>query len=71
MDPNIFSDWFVAIDEYFDWYEMIDGERVRSAKMKLTKLAKMYWQNVLQDMLRLGEPPIAQWVVMKAKLQEK
>ena len=31
----------------------------------------MYWQNVLQDMIRLGEPPITQWSVMKAKLQEK
>ena len=50
---------------------MIDSERVRFAKMKLTNSAKMYWQNVLQDMLRLGEPPITQWVVMKAKLQEK
>ena len=39
--------------------------------MKLTNSTKMYWQNVLQDMLRLGEPPITQWVVMKAKLQEK
>ena len=28
MDPNAFSDWLVAIEEYFDWYEMIDSERV-------------------------------------------
>ena len=71
MDPNTFFDWLVAIEEYFDWYEMIDSEWVRFAKMKLTNSAKMYWQNVLQDMLRLGEPPITQWVVMKAKLQKK
>ena len=50
---------------------MIDSERVRFAKMKLTNSAKMYWQNVLQDMLRMGEPPITQWAVMKAKLQDK
>ena len=71
MDPNVFSDWLVAIEEYFDWYEMIDSERVRFAKMKLTNSAKTYWQNVLQDMLRLGEPPITQWAVMKEKLQDK
>ena len=64
MDPNVFSDWLVAIEEYFNWYEMIDSERVRFAKMKLTNLAKMYWHNVLQDMLHLGEPPITQWAVM-------
>ena len=39
--------------------------------MKLTNSAKMYWQNVLQDMIRMGEAPLTQWVVMKAKLQEK
>ena len=56
----MFSDWLVAIEEYFYWYEMIDSERVWFAKMKLTNSAKMYWQNVLQDMLRRGEPPITQ-----------
>ena len=71
MDPNVFSGWLVAIEEYFDWYEMIDSERVRFAKMKLTNSTKMYWQNVLQDMFCLGESPITQWAVMKEKLQEK
>ena len=71
MDHNAIFDWLVAIEEYFDWYEMIDSERVRFAKMKLTNSTKMYWQNVLQDMLLLGEPPITQLAVMKAKLQEK
>ena len=42
MNPNIFSDWLVVIEEYFDWYEMIDSERVRFDKMKLTNLVKMY-----------------------------
>ena len=71
MNPNAFFDWLVAIEEYFDWYEMIDSERVRFSKIKLTNSAKMYWQNVWQDMFCLGEPPFIQWVVMKAKLQEK
>ena len=71
MDPTAFSNWLVAIEEYFDWYEMNDSERVRFAKMKLTISAKMYLQNVLQYMFRLDEPLINQWVVMKAKLQEK
>ena len=50
---------------------MIDSEWIRFAKMKLTGSAKMYWQNVLQDMIHLSEPPITQWAVMKAKLHEK
>ena len=71
MDPNAFSDWLVAIEDYFDWYEMIDSKWIRFAKMKLTNSVKMYWKNVLQDMNCLGEPPITQWVIMKVKLQEK
>ena len=71
MDPNAFSYWLVSIEEYFDWYEMIDSERIRFAKMKLTNSVKMYWQNVLQEIICLGEPPITQLTVMKAKLQEK
>ena len=47
MDPNAFFDWLVAIEEYFDWYEMIDSERIRFVKMKLTNSVKMYWQNML------------------------
>ena len=58
MDPHAFFDWLVVIEEYFDWYEMIDSERIRFAKIKLTNSAKMYWQNVLQDMIHLGEPLI-------------
>ena len=46
MDPNSFSNWLVAIEEYVDWYEIIDSERVRFAKIKLTNSAKMYLQNV-------------------------
>ena len=42
MDCNAFSDWLVAIEEYFDWYEMIDSEQVRFAKIKLTNSAKTY-----------------------------
>ena len=42
MDPNAFSNWLVSIKEYFDLYEMIDSERIRFTKMKLTNSAKMY-----------------------------
>ena len=39
--------------------------------MKLTNSAQMYRLNVLQNIIRMDEPPITQWVVMQAKLQEK
>ena len=35
QDAIIFSDWIVAMEDYFDWYEMSDPDRVRFAKIKL------------------------------------
>lgn len=45
-------------EEYFDWYDMTDERQVRFAKMKLVKLAKVWWNNVETDLIRLGRPPI-------------
>ena len=42
IDLNAFSDWLITIEEYFDWYEMIDSERIWFAKLKLTNSTKMY-----------------------------
>ena len=39
---NAFSNWLVSIEEYFYWYEMIDSERIRFAKIKLTNSIKIY-----------------------------
>jgi len=35
IDATPFSDWLVAMEEYFDWYEVSDTERLWFAKMKL------------------------------------
>ena len=33
IDVTTFSDWLVAIEDYFDWYEMSNIERVQFTKM--------------------------------------
>ena len=42
MDPNAFSNWLVAIKEFFYWYVMIESEQIQFAIMKLTNSTKMY-----------------------------
>jgi len=42
IDATTFSDWIVAMEDYFDWYEMSDIERVRFAKMKLIGPARKF-----------------------------
>ena len=44
IDATTFSDWLVAMENYFDWYEMFDVERVQFAKMKLVGPARKFWQ---------------------------
>jgi len=39
--------------------------------MKLVSLAKVWWNGFEGDIRRLGQPPIATWQEMKAKLREK
>ncbi|RVX11312.1 hypothetical protein CK203_019753 [Vitis vinifera] len=71
VDATQFADWLAAIEEYFDWYDMIDDRRVRFAKMKLVGLTKVWWTGVEGDIRRMGLPPISTWQEMKAKLREK
>ena len=46
IDATTFSDWIVAMEDYFDWYKKSDIERVRFAKMKLIGPARKFWQAI-------------------------
>lgn len=50
VDATQFFDWLAIIEEYFDWYHMIDDQRVRFAKMKPVGLAKVWVK------IRLAKP---------------
>ena len=73
VDATQFANWMVAIEEYFNWYNMMDDQKVRFAKMKLVGLAKVWWTKVEAHIRRMGLPPVSPWqeMEMKAKLQEK
>ena len=69
--PSEYLDWEASMDQYFDWYPMVEERKVRLAKMRLTKLAKTYWLNVesLRGVRR--QEPIDTWEDMKAQLRSK
>ena len=67
----LFLDWIVAIEDYFDCYEMSDIKRVRFAKMKLIGPVRKFWQTVMSHLERIRQHPIIQWEVMKDRLKEK
>lgn len=35
FDPKVFLDWLSEMDTYFDWYDMLEAQRVQFSKMKL------------------------------------
>ena len=59
------------MEDYFDWYEMSNIERIRFAKMKLIGPARKFWQTVTSHLERMRQPPIIQLEVMKDRLKEK
>ncbi|KAL6313102.1 hypothetical protein AAG906_018817 [Vitis piasezkii] len=71
VDATQFVDWLVVIEEYFNWYDMMDDRRVRFTKMKLVGLAKVWWTGIEGNNSRMGLPPISTRQEMKAKLREK
>jgi len=71
IDATTFFDWLVAMEDYFDWYEMSTIERVQFAKMKLVGPARKFGQTVTSNLKRMHQPPITQWEVMKDRLREK
>lgn len=51
-DPQAFSDWLVDMDHFVDWCKMSDELRVRFAKMKLIRVAYIYWIFVERQLQR-------------------
>ena len=42
LDPRVYLDWEAGMDRYFEWYDMLDQQRVRFAKMRLLGRAQTY-----------------------------
>ena len=59
LNPSKFLDWLESMEDYFEWYNMNDAQRVRFAKMKLIGSARKYWQNVQKGIERLGQPRLS------------
>ena len=68
MDATQFVDGLAAIEEYFNWYYMIDDQRVGFATLKLVGLAKVWWTSVEEDIRRMRLPPINTWEISKIRI---
>ena len=59
------------MDQYFDWYEMMEDRKIRFAKTRLVRQARLYWGSVERMCRQRGGIPIGTWGAMKAKISDK
>ena len=60
----------VNINYYFDWYDMDDEHRVKFAKMKLQRSAKIYRMFVERQRARQNRVPINTWATMEQLMKK-
>ena len=71
LDPKVCIDWESDMDQYSDWYEMLEDRKFKFAKLKLVRQARLYQGNIEHISRQRGYMPIATWRAMKIKLREK
>lgn len=71
QDPDVFQDWLVSLEDYFEWFSVPENRKVRFVKLKLKGAARAWWGNVEEQLSRTRQPPIQDWVEMKARLETK
>jgi len=53
LDANNFSNWLIAMEDYFAWYGMSDIECVCFAKMKFVGPVRKSWQTLTTHLERM------------------
>jgi hypothetical protein len=71
QDPDVFHDWLVSLEDYFEWFSVPENRKVRFVKLKLKGAARAWWGNVEEQLSRTHQPPIRDWIEMKARMETK
>ena len=54
-------DWINKLEEYFEYEDIEDPDRVKFAKVKLKGHAKIWWQEFRLERNRKGKDKITRW----------
>ncbi|GJY90024.1 reverse transcriptase domain-containing protein, partial [Tanacetum coccineum] len=65
LSPEGFIDWLVAVEEVFEFKEVIENKRVSLIATKLRSRASAWWQQLKLTRERVGKPRITSWQKMK------
>ena len=71
LNPNAFFDWIMSMEDYFDWYAMLENRKFNFVKAKLKGAARLWWYNIENQLQIMSQPPIDTWDEMKLKMKER
>jgi len=71
QDPDVFQDWLVSLEDYFEWFSVPENRKVKFVKLKLQGAAHAWWGNVKEQLSRTHQHPIQDWIEIKAHLETK
>ena len=71
LKPDELIDWINELEEYFEYEDIRDPDRVKFAKAKLKGHAKIWWQEVQLERNRRGKEKITRWDRMVDKLKKQ
>ena len=69
LNPKVYIDWEVKMDQYFEWYDMTEQRKCKYAELRLVREARLFWRDVERTIRQRGDDPIVSWRAMKAKLR--
>ncbi|GJU49514.1 putative reverse transcriptase domain-containing protein, partial [Tanacetum coccineum] len=70
MNPEVFIDWLVAVEEVFEFKDIPENKRVSLITTKLRGRASAWWQQLKLTRERVGKPRFTSWRKMKKLLGE-
>ncbi|GJZ72353.1 reverse transcriptase domain-containing protein [Tanacetum coccineum] len=70
LNPEGFIDWLVAVEEVFEFKEVLENKRVSLIATKLRGRAFTWWQQLKLTRERVGKPKVTSWRKMKNLLRE-
>ena len=71
LKPDELIDWINELEEYFEYKNIRDLDRVKFAKAKMKGHAKIWWQEVQLEINRTGKEKITRWDHMVDKLKKQ
>ena len=71
LKPDELIDWINELEEYFEYENIRDLDRVKFAKAKLKGHAKIWWQEVQLERKKRGKEKITRWYRMVDKLKKQ